>query len=92
MKKDTPQQKAEKRRNLAEAQADRDELLAYGYQIHEFTPWHWRISRYPDWKLEIDLWPTSKKLMDREEWIVHQYRGSTFQAVHDLFTSDKYAA
>lgn len=73
--------------NLQAARADLDELKGLGYQVHEFMPWHWRITKLPDYKNEVDVWPTKKKVMDRETWKVTIYN-DLLNAVQSIF--DKY--
>lgn len=38
------------------------ELIGAGYHIHEYTPYHFRITK-PDYDVHIDLWPTKRKMM-----------------------------
>lgn len=87
--KDTPAERAQKAKNMEEARAWLPELIGYGYQVHEFKPWHWRISRRPDWKLEVDVWPTTKKMQNKDTGHTFLYK-DLFETIDRIFTSDEY--
>lgn len=70
----TFKEKVERAKNLKDARADREELEAYGYTVHSFTEWHWRVSNHPDYTLEVDVWPTTKKVMNRQTWQTQKYK------------------
>lgn len=59
--------------NLKAARQDLGELKGLGYQIHEFEPWHWHVTKLPDYTNSVDVWPTKKKMVDRETWRVFLY-------------------
>lgn len=50
--------------SISEAQPDFEELRARGYRIHQFLPWHYRVT-HEDYETEIDVWPTTRKLCNR---------------------------
>lgn len=51
-----------------------EELEILGYKVWKFAPWHWRVSA-PDSDIEVDVWPTTKKLMPRiGHWKSRHYK------------------
>ena len=69
----TPEQRKWRRLNFQEAESDLTNLEADGYHVKRFSNVHWRITK-DDYRKAVDLWPTTKKLMDLETRRVHQYR------------------
>lgn len=57
---------------------DFEELRAYGYLIHQFKPWHYRIS-HEDYETQVDVWPTVKKF-----WIVDSFNSATIYKLGEL--------
>lgn len=65
-------------KKIQESQPDFDELRALGYSIHEFQPWHYRIS-HEDYDIQVDVWPTSRKI-----WEVDSYKKASVYNIGDL--------
>ena len=65
--------KAEKRKNLGTAHNDIRELEAEGFQVRKMTPFHWRITKKPDYTFEVDVWPSTLKAQEYESRILHRY-------------------
>ena len=53
-----------KRKNLQSSKSEVEELRALGYTVIEHTLYHWRVEDEEGF-VEVDVWPTKKKLMDR---------------------------
>lgn len=63
-----------------------EELIAYGYTVKQFSPYHWRVS-HPDYEMKIELWPTARKFaINRDGQIGYsrEYR-DIIKEVHGAF-------
>jgi len=83
MTKITATGRARRATNKAEAEKELEELDAYGYEVHKFLDYHWRV-RHTDTDFEVDVWPTTKKVMDRETWKTEKYE-NLLEAIQRLF-------
>ena len=70
---------------LEAANVDIEELLAQGYRVRYFKPWHLRISK-TDYETEVDVWPTTGKLMVVDSWKSERYdKGFLYKRMNEIF-------
>lgn len=86
----THARKIREEQNLRDAAEDFENLRAEGYEIQEFTPWHFRISM-EEFDIAVDVWPTQMKRMltrNRTSFSAVSY-GSLFREVQAIFRENR---
>lgn len=68
---------------LTRAREDMEELDAYGYDIRQFSPFHFRVS-HPDYSFAFDFWPSQKKYRRSDIWGKARHYKSILE-IHDAF-------
>lgn len=66
-----------------------DELRTLGYEIHQFQPWHYRVSN-SDYKTRVDVWPTTMKLWKVDSGFTATYKdGELARKIREIFSREE---
>ena len=67
----------ERRQNLKQGESELEQLVAFDYEVFQFSEYHFRINN------RLDVWPSTHKWYDTRNKQKGMYKGSLFKFVKE---------